>query len=64
MYELNFEIYAVDEKTNRKALIGTCFNLGVAKTWAKEATLWNDIIIVSKSSGEIWKYKQGDYLKY
>lgn len=53
--ELNFEIWAVDPKDrNHKALIGACFNKGLAKAWAEETITIDDILIVSKSSKEHW----------
>lgn len=58
---LNFEIYAVDPNDrNHKALIGCCFNKGLAKAWAEETITIDDMLIVSKETGEKWFYDKSE----
>lgn len=56
---LNFEIYAVDAKNyDHRALIASCFNLGLAKSWVENELKHfnNDLEIVSLSTGQKYYY--------
>lgn len=54
---LPFQMYAVDPNNpDRKALIGTCFNKGLAKSWAEETITIDDIEIISEITKEKWYY--------
>lgn len=56
---LVFNIVVVDRNnTERKQIIGKCFNLGLAKMWAEQTAEVdkNNLWIVNKETGQIWRY--------
>lgn len=58
---LMFEIYAVDPKDpEHKCLIGSCFNKGLAKSWAEETITIDDMLVMNKETKESWYFIKKD----
>lgn len=58
---LIWQIYAVDKNNrNHKALIGKCFNKGLAKIWCEAGLTADNYEIISEATGEKYFYNSKD----